>query len=458
MKHLAVLTTTGLLALGCGEDDRQRPTCTIYTCVDSGVDGDADTDSDSDTDGDGDADPCDDRDGDGYVPLGCPDGDDCIEGNPDVHPGGSEVCNGMDDDCNGQVDDGLLAHGTDVALPTNAMTVRGLSMAATVDSIGVLTLEASDYKFDDSVYLTELDASGLPLGPAVLVSDSALYWDAPAIALGASQDAWFAAWADVADRDPANANNGHLAVARITGSDVQEAIADPELDIDAPAVAVGSTTVAIVYHKEGGDVTTHYVVLSQDDLTLVGGDSLSQDNYVGAWRPAIVWTGSGYLAAWTQRDQVVVATIDEAGAAAIVNYVEALEPLSPILAWGDFGGALVWGDMFGTGTWFRSLDSSGLTGQTEVTLGAGKLPRIAPGPGSFALAGLGPAEIAEQQGPLMFSMLDLAGGVSNEMNPDDAASPNARDVAVVPTSGGWAVAWVTRSDWTAHFDRVTCPQ
>ncbi|RME27687.1 MAG: hypothetical protein D6798_03995 [Deltaproteobacteria bacterium] len=41
-----------------------------------------------------------DRDQDGYVA-----GRDCDDTNPDVHPGATEVCNGVDDDCNDLVDD-----------------------------------------------------------------------------------------------------------------------------------------------------------------------------------------------------------------------------------------------------------------------------------------------------------------------------------------------------------------
>jgi hypothetical protein len=42
-------------------------------------------------------------DGDGD---GSPDGPDCDDANPSVHPGAPELCNGVDDDCNGVVDEG----------------------------------------------------------------------------------------------------------------------------------------------------------------------------------------------------------------------------------------------------------------------------------------------------------------------------------------------------------------
>ena len=43
-----------------------------------------------------------DDDNDGFVTPG-----DCDDTNPDVHPGASEVCNGLDDDCAGGIDDGV---------------------------------------------------------------------------------------------------------------------------------------------------------------------------------------------------------------------------------------------------------------------------------------------------------------------------------------------------------------
>ncbi len=53
-----------------------------------------------------------DRDGDGYAPGTCASGSavrggDCDDGEPAVHPGVSEQCDGIDNDCNGDLDDGL---------------------------------------------------------------------------------------------------------------------------------------------------------------------------------------------------------------------------------------------------------------------------------------------------------------------------------------------------------------
>ncbi len=53
-----------------------------------------------------------DQDGDGYSPMMCAPGSalrggDCNDGDPAVHPGVSELCDGLDNDCNGDTDEGF---------------------------------------------------------------------------------------------------------------------------------------------------------------------------------------------------------------------------------------------------------------------------------------------------------------------------------------------------------------
>jgi len=56
-----------------------------------------------------------DRDGDGYVGVGCCNGAgcgrDCDDGRPTISPDATEVCNGLDDDCDGDVDEGVGVEG-----------------------------------------------------------------------------------------------------------------------------------------------------------------------------------------------------------------------------------------------------------------------------------------------------------------------------------------------------------
>ena len=66
-----------------------------------------------------------DKDSDGYPPAIC-NGSDCDDGNPSIHPGGTEICDGIDDDCNGVLDNGATCeslhacvNGACTCLPAN---------------------------------------------------------------------------------------------------------------------------------------------------------------------------------------------------------------------------------------------------------------------------------------------------------------------------------------------------
>jgi len=85
---------------------------------------------------------CVDEDGDGYG-AGCALGADCNDGDNTVHPGATEICNGVDDDCNDSVDDALVAPACDLT--------QGVCAGATASCAGVdgwLACGASEYGAD----------------------------------------------------------------------------------------------------------------------------------------------------------------------------------------------------------------------------------------------------------------------------------------------------------------------
>lgn len=95
----------------CDDDDRDRSGRAIEICDPDGVDEDCNPSTfRGATDGD--------VDGDGYISRVCRNtradgsvvsGDDCDDGNLNVHPGVTELCNGVDDDC----DPGIVGPGED---------------------------------------------------------------------------------------------------------------------------------------------------------------------------------------------------------------------------------------------------------------------------------------------------------------------------------------------------------
>lgn len=100
-----------LIGVSCGNDS-STPTSEVGLC-DNAIDDDADGDTDCD-DSDCAGDPacdtsnCMDADNDTYYaydPANCPSGDDCDDGDQNIHPGAVEVCDdAVDNDCNGDID------------------------------------------------------------------------------------------------------------------------------------------------------------------------------------------------------------------------------------------------------------------------------------------------------------------------------------------------------------------
>lgn len=103
-----------------------------------------------------------DSDGDGYGA-----GEDCMDMNPSVNPGASELCDGLDNDCDGAVDELCIATANTTANrpPELASRIPGITVAANTNAT-----------LDLSVYFTDPDGDALsysalqPDGIAISVS------------------------------------------------------------------------------------------------------------------------------------------------------------------------------------------------------------------------------------------------------------------------------------------------
>ena len=144
-----------------------------------------------------------DVDKDGYRSSACVavPGSDCDDRNAVIHPGTSEICDGLDNDCNGKSDlsDGLPFSGTNQALVTTTHPLRNVrvSWLAKAGGYGVLWTDKGPSNDTPSYHFGSFDRHGTITNPGELIasfgpgSDAAAF--PPAIAAG---DAGFAiGWA-----------------------------------------------------------------------------------------------------------------------------------------------------------------------------------------------------------------------------------------------------------------------
>ncbi|HTA91022.1 MAG TPA: putative metal-binding motif-containing protein [Polyangiaceae bacterium] len=113
-----------------------------------------------------------DKDNDGYLSSACATspGTDCNDAVAAIHPGATELCNGIDNNCNGKIDlaDGLPVSGTTVALGPNGAT-RGtpaIAWATDTSVYGAMYYDGTTSS-DSDLYIETFDQTGaIVLAPA----------------------------------------------------------------------------------------------------------------------------------------------------------------------------------------------------------------------------------------------------------------------------------------------------
>ncbi len=253
-----------------------------------------------------------DADGDGYngprpgyrpaVLHAC--GDDCDDTNPRIHPGATEICNGIDDNCNGIIDDNATftpAEGSDVPVS---------------------------------------DVETAPSGPGGIAWSGSRYMSSFWGYTGGKAHVYYSAL----DRAGARLSMPPQIQLTLNQSDAYGA-----------AVAWTGTVLGIVWQdRRDGDYEIYFNRLTPDGETLGPSQRVTFANGFSI-NPSIAWTGTDFLLAWQdERDsvgtgayEIYAQRIDAQGRQIAENQRITNDPANseaPMIAAGASGAAIVWLD------------------------------------------------------------------------------------------------------------------
>ncbi len=298
-----------------------------------------------------------DQDGDGYyAPLpgfapGSPGscGNDCDDTNPDAHPGGIEVCDGVDNDCDGIIDNGAiyLPGATEVRVSGPVAPAEPAGLAYSGQSYaGAYTGTSNGF----NVYLSTLTETGAVITPPGEVTYTLVNADAEGGNLQWIGDRYGVVWQDrrtgsyniffstsdgtgrkeIPDVqltfqsgfsvNPYVAWNGQNFIvvweddrdgpwnvfAQLVGADgavvggnVELTTGDASFGNESPVVAPGVGGVGVTWSF--GDSLTHFVnfqVFSEDMQTQITQPINVTDGSTDAVYPVLVWNKDRYVVAW----------------------------------------------------------------------------------------------------------------------------------------------------------------
>ncbi len=323
-----------------------------------------------------------DLDGDGYFaplpghrpgdPGSC--GDDCDDTNPNAHPGGIEVCDGVDNDCNGIIDDNMTF------LPSGQAETRISSDGIAPSGPGGLAWSGQSYaalytgqvggNYEFFEQRIAADGSSIPPGETPFVEQAPASFSGPVIWVG---DRFGTVWSDNRDGadgyeiffaslqdngakiapgdvritfaqgfsvNPAIAWNGtefllawedaregifDIFAQRVAldgtpiGDNVQITTAADNLPKESPSIAAGVRTIGVAWHL--GE-SLQGVIQFQPwslDLTAPAGPvaTLTSGGQSNAQFPTVVWNRDRYVIAWYDQAAtpkgIYAATVDETG-------------------------------------------------------------------------------------------------------------------------------------------------